>query len=56
MPGQRRPPTGPQRPPRKTPAERSVEFDETQRQLKEDAAKRREAAKATESDRPARKR
>jgi hypothetical protein len=45
MAGQNRPQSG-ARPPRKTPAERSEEFDERQRQLKQEAADRREAAKS----------
>jgi len=48
MTGQRRPqPIA--RPKGKSPAERSEEFDATQKQLKEEAAARREA-KAAESD------
>jgi hypothetical protein len=46
MTGQRRPQPRLSRPPGKTPAERSAEFDAKQAKLKADAADRREAAKA----------
>ncbi len=44
MEGQKGPPARPPRPKSKTPAERSEEFSATQRRLKEEATKRREAA------------
>ena len=44
MSGQNRPQQRPKAP-RKTPAEKSEEFDAKQRQLKEEAAARRDAAK-----------
>ena len=44
MAGQDRPPARPARPKSKTPAERAEEYTAVQRQLKEEAAARREAA------------
>jgi hypothetical protein len=43
---QRKPQSQFSRPPSKSPAERSVEYDAKQAKLREDAARRREAAKA----------
>ena len=53
MSGQNRPQQRPKAP-RKTPAEKSEEFDAKQRQLKEEAAARREAAKPPGGTPPAR--
>ena len=47
----KRPPQRPARAPSKTPAERSEEFDATQRRLKEEAAGRRDEARRAENDR-----
>ena len=51
MDGSKRPPQRPPRVPRKTPAEKSEEFDATQRRLKEEAAERRDEAKRADADR-----
>jgi hypothetical protein len=49
----RKPPQAPNaRPKSKTPAERSVEFEATQRRLKEEAAARRNSAKPAEPATP----
>ena len=45
MEGRKNPPPRPLRPKSKTPADRAVEFTETQRRLKDEAAARRAAAR-----------